>query len=620
MKVGWYYHRLRAMTFTEVAQRLTERWKHRSDATFRESLPGIALGEAAQGILTFPEASAAPAELRETLARDAAALMRGDWKLFGWRAVNVGSPPQWHRDPVQGVEVSRSILSHQLNHRALPDGADARTIWECNRWAEMTRLAMHAWLNADGRAASVALDWLEDWCEANPVGYGINWCSPLEAALRVTNFVWFDTLVADHVAQHSGDDASVLLPRLKALRRRIVPAHVGWISRYLSFGSSANNHLLGELTGLLHVVKRWPNLATVTGSADDLWSRISDLVLDQFAEDGGNREQALHYHLFAWEMAWHGARLTGIKQGAAWERLQKAAEFFVRFSMDGEAWDYGDNDDAQVLPVTSERAQASHEWRAWMKGDRPASCTMLGFWLGDPNLRGEGWEEGTWQLAPESGMACVASRGWKLRLDASPLGYGAMAAHGHADALHLSIWDANGQALIIDPGTGGYFSMPAERAALASWQAHNGPLHLSGFDAPKRAGVFLWTHHHAKPKLSLIDGRSIRAELTHEGCTMTRIVSMRDDDTVIVEDKIDTSGEFSVLWTFAPEVEIEQCSPSECRITHDGQSWTASLQLINGHAAVSTTMASRHFGDTITCPSLRVTSHKKLVTMWRRCG
>jgi hypothetical protein len=41
MKVGWYYHRLKAMTVSELAHRVAERWKHRSDSAFAESLRGI---------------------------------------------------------------------------------------------------------------------------------------------------------------------------------------------------------------------------------------------------------------------------------------------------------------------------------------------------------------------------------------------------------------------------------------------------------------------------------------------------------------------------------------------------------------------------------------------------
>jgi hypothetical protein len=45
MKLGWYIHRLRAMTPTEVAHRVTDRWKHASDASFASSLHDVELGK-----------------------------------------------------------------------------------------------------------------------------------------------------------------------------------------------------------------------------------------------------------------------------------------------------------------------------------------------------------------------------------------------------------------------------------------------------------------------------------------------------------------------------------------------------------------------------------------------
>src|SRR4051812_9929801 len=96
MKVGWYYHRLRAMTVSELAHRVTERWKHRSDASFADALRGVELGDAAEGIIALPPRETASKPLKQSLASGAASLMRGDWKLFGWREVNVGTPPQWH--------------------------------------------------------------------------------------------------------------------------------------------------------------------------------------------------------------------------------------------------------------------------------------------------------------------------------------------------------------------------------------------------------------------------------------------------------------------------------------------------------------------------------------------
>src|SRR4030095_528012 len=62
---------------------------------------------------------------------------------------------------------------------------------------------------------------------------------------------------------------------------------------------------------------------------------------------------------------------------------------------------------------------------------------------------------GEWCYFLDSGIGICESGFWWLRWDLSPLGYQATAAHGHLDALHLSIW-FKGVGIVVDPGTGAY--------------------------------------------------------------------------------------------------------------------------------------------------------------------
>ncbi len=618
MKAAWYFHRLRAMSVPELAHRVTERWKHRSDATFAESLRGLNLGDASPGAVILPDRKKASPELKEALVRDGEQLIQGNWKLFGWREVEVGTPPSWHRDAIGGVELAAGGLAHQLNHRALPAGADARTVWEINRWSEMVRLAMQAWGNDDTDAALVAIEWLEDWCEKNPVGRGINWTSPLEVGLRLMNFVWFDALVEElaGTAALAGESSSRLNSARRDLAARIVPAHAAWVWRYRSFGSSANNHLLGELVGLLHALRRWPALEVVTCPVKEVWQEISRCVLEQFAEDGGNKELALHYHLFAWEMSWHAVRLMGVTDGPVMERLLLAADFFAHLAHDGEQWEYGDNDDAQIIPLTLNREHGVEEWRRWMLGESGA----LSFWLGAfRQSRGScaGVSDGGWWTAPESGMAACERQGWKARLDASPLGYGSMAAHGHCDALHLSLWDG-AEALLIDPGTGGYFGMKEQRARLAAWPAHNGPQPVAGFRTPCRMGAFLWSEHHARPSLSLESAWSAAANLAHEGCAMERRVTLGDRGEVTVKDSAEGCAAFCVHWHLAPECAVSANGAGIWRITRGDRTWRVEFQGESSHCEILEGTCSRRYGQFEAHVTLKVTARTFVVAVWSR--
>ncbi|MBL9144224.1 MAG: heparinase II/III family protein [Verrucomicrobiaceae bacterium] len=611
-KLSWYVHRLWAMSLSELWHRVCERQRHRSDATFAQRAQGITLGQA-EAFPELPDRTKAPLKLRGRLSVDAKELLAGDWLLYGWKRVSTGAPPCWHRDAACGVIIEPDELSHKLDHRHLPDPADVRTIWEINRWSEMTRVMMHAWLNQDYDAARTAQIWLEDWVERNPVGRGINWTSPLEAALRLMNFAWFDALVHACGQEH-------LSSRQRVLAERIVPVHALWVHRYRSFGSSANNHLLGELVGLLHAVKRWPSLEADVGSADSLWKEIATCVMNQFAPDGGNREQALHYHLFAWEMAWHACTLMSAHDAHVTERLRRAAEFFVRMVHPLEPWDYGDSDDAQVLPIVLDRGDAMAEWQSWLAGHDHGDT--IGYWMGDSPLRNVSLDSSTqpegWWLAPDTGMAVCELDDWVLRLDASPTGYGKIAAHGHCDALHLSIWDST-QALVIDPGTFGYYGMGDRRADLAAWSAHNGPQPAQGFVTPRRMGTFLLTQHYAKPETARLGDHRMSARLQHEGHDFTRLVDLRSDGTLCVQDQAAGTAAFKVRWTFAPECQVSGGSDLVYQIKRGTKTWHVELcgdDLIN--VELGETMVSRRYGQLERAVTIEVVAKGELRTEWRR--
>ena len=619
MSLGWYLHRLRAMTPSEVIHRVSERWKHRSDVSFADAVGRLSLGDAVD-VLMLPDPGKAPEVLRKALAQDAAALLRGEWSLFGWREAQVGTPPNWHRDAAAGVCIPSSSLAHRMNHRTLPEGADVRTIWEINRWSELVRLAMHAWVNRDVNAIRVSQDWLKDWCDRNPVAFGINWTSPLEVGLRLINFTWFDTLVQSSLAvlQREDPGISATLDALKQTQRtlagRIVPAHAAWVWRYRSFGSSANNHLLGELVGLLHAVKRWPDLAKSTAAADAIWQEISGCILQQFAADGGNREQALHYHLFAWEMAWHACLLMGKSDGPVLERLHQAAAFFTQVSHDGEQWEHGDNDDAQIIPLCHHRIHAVEEWRAWMLGEPLGR--FIGYWL--PSSPATTGVCADW-IASESGMAVATDGAWKVRLDASPLGFGSMAAHGHGDALHVSLWDGP-HALVIDPGTGGYFGMKEERALLAAWTSHNGPQPAEGFQTPRRMGTFLWSQHHQDPVLKRAATASFQASLAHEAHHFTRMVQLEPQGSVVISDTMAERGSFRVRWFLAPEciAAHDDGNPLRVLITRDQRAWQVEFHGAHLSCTIAEAMASRRYGQFEPCYVLELVASETMTAVWSR--
>jgi hypothetical protein len=218
-----------------------------------------------------------------------------------------------------------------------------------------------------------------------------------------------------------------------------------------------------------------------------------------------------------------------------------------------------------VTPLHADDSDTEGEWYRWFA--EPASSPALHWWLGDPPAPIQPpacVRSGTdWLIFPETGQAAAWSGDWHARWDLSPPGYLRMAAHGHLDALHLSLW-LRDIALIIDPGTGAYYGDKRLRSWLASWGAHNGP-HPVGTDFPRRLGPFLWGDLHEVPTWSAIGEDHLRGEMRWPKATVRReIRRLRDGtrdgwqvDDLVIPDQAEDSAEFQVNWQFAPGTRLE---------------------------------------------------------------
>ncbi|MBI3878213.1 MAG: heparinase II/III family protein [Verrucomicrobia bacterium] len=608
----WYWHRLRAMSAGEVTLRIRKKFRELADATLEHDWAGSPL-ENSGTFPKLPEKSDAPEPLRSALRRDADDILAGRWRAFGHLELKVDDPPHWHCDYLAGKDFTTTASAFRLDHRALPGGADIKLIWELSRWHQLTRLAMAAHVLGDEKAGEKCVLWLEDWVKHNPPFRGWNWTSALEAGLRLINFAWMDALLAPH-AERWGCDAE-----LDRLRHELLPPHAWFTWRHKSFGSSANNHLIGELAGLIVATARWPALAQWAAPLDELQRRWEREVLAQFAEDGGNKEQALNYHLFSWELCWH-ARAALVAAGraitpAVEERLRHAAQFYVDVQVPSDPWDFGDSDNAFAVPLFADEARAIQEWYAWL--ERPKRSEALEFWM-DTVRRDFKLEiqdlnsvECGWRHYKKGGQQVWQSDDFTLRMDVSSLGYLATAAHGQLDALHLALW-RKGVALVVDAGTGCYYADQSLRGWLASARAHNGPVSCRQGEI-KRLGPFLWSKNHDGPFAHTHRSNRSRAEAESEmrekfiddGCTpeqadrlvslmwgnqperwvwdlavgvspdsnprtaVTRLVSIeREQGEISVLDNSELS--FVVRWQFAPGAKLERLAERRFRVTRRG--------------------------------------------------
>ena len=555
-KLGWYWHRLWVMSPSEVLLRLQKKAYQKADQNFSKTFN---LSLEPNHFPRFQDRAKAPNELLDGVAKSAADILAGNWLAFGHLPLKVDDPPQWHRDYLVGKDLRSTKCAFKLDHRAQPDGADIKVIWEPNRWYQLVRLAMAAWLLDHTKARDKCIEWLYDWTKNNPPFTGLNWTSGLEVGVRLVQYTWIDALLSA---------AGVPTKTLHELREQILPPHVWYAWRYRSFGSSANNHLLGELAGLIVALARWPDLAKICVPLAGIAKLFEREVLLQFAADGGNNEQALGYHLFSWEFCWQShyalrSNNVAISTEAA-ARLLEAGEFYCHVKPPEDTWDFGDSDNAWVTPFFANERNAPSEWWRWFN-DSPTSAALR-FWWGDltPKFPRQLDE---WQLFKHSGYAVFRSADWFVRLDLSPLGYLRMAPHGHLDALHASIW-FRGEPVIVDPGTGAYYADKTIRDYFADWSAHNSPhLRTPPQPNPKRFGTFLWGSHHKIPKITRNSALEITGELDLPyGRAIRAITFIPELNSIRITDKFQHAGKTGLVttrWKFAPQFTVRNLTPAE---------------------------------------------------------
>lgn len=490
----------------------------------------------ATGLLAgdFRPADAAPylAAARRTLG--------GRFDIFALAAADLGFPPDWRRDPLTGTRAPDQF-GKRLNYRDESLVGNIKYLWEPARHLELVGLAQAWQLSGDESYLTGCRRYLESWFAATPYPLGPHWVSSLETALRLLNWAAAWQLLGGEASPlFAGADGAAFRQRwLDAIYR-----HAHFTAGHLSRHSSANNHLLGELLGLLVAGCVWPYWPASAGWLATGERELAAEALRQNSPDGINREQAFYYQLSVATLLLLGGlclRRHGRDWPApVWERLHALLEG-LRSLIDvgGNIPMVGDSDDALLLRLDP---AAACPWRNLLGAgalcfDDPelAAKALQGGWPGDMAgwLYGPGAPARLAELAahaqPRPPRTVFAEGGYyllgsrlgqpdeiRLLADAGPLGYLSIAGHGHADALAL-ILSAGGHEYLIDPGTYSYHTEGRWRDYFRGTSAHN-TARVDGLDQSVSGGPFMWLAHAGARCLAWhSDAASDRLLAEHDG-------------------------------------------------------------------------------------------------------
>lgn len=510
-----------------------------------------------------------PAEVGRLIA-EADRILAGEHTYLGYPSANVGPVVDWNVDPLSGYRWPTTAAS-RLDHRVA--SSDPKWIWELNRLQHLPILAQ-AWLvTDDDRYAQRAFDHLDSWLDQNPVGTGMAWRGAFEAGIRAISVA-----VALQGLRTS--------PEMTAQRYRRVVRMLDASARHCWHGrsrfSSANNHLIGELAGLVTVHLFFPELASPARVYQRALDALADEAGRQILADGAGAEQSVSYQVFTAELfSWVvgllrlGNRRPPPELVAALDRSARYLASLVG-SEDPDPR-YGDDDDGFAVRLGAEpkrtvrqhlgivAATTAHD-TAGRHGEMTLTAAWFATALGTPVHQigagvGQG-ESAASAYAPDGGLVVLRPGPHRLTMDVGPLGHGSTAAHGHADALAVTL-SAGGHELVVDPGTGSYYANPQWRVAHRGTAAH-ATVCVDGLDQSEIGGPFYWkrqastTVHSVDLTRGIVDAEHDGYRRLGDPVTHRRwLIAPPGDPTIVVVDLLDGSSvhDVSVSWPLHPELD-----------------------------------------------------------------
>ncbi|RDH78993.1 hypothetical protein DVS77_08480 [Mycolicibacterium moriokaense] len=527
-------------------------------------------------------ATANPSQVHALIA-DADRLLAGERSYFGYPSVNVGPVIDWNHDVLADYHWP-ALPSARIDHRVA--SGDPKWIWELNRLQHLPVLAQ-AWLfTGESAYAETAFDHLDTWIEQNPVGMGIAWRGAFEAAIRA---------ISTSIALQGLRTSPALTPRRYRRIVRMLDASARYCWRDRSRFSSANNHLVGELAGLATVHLLFPELASPAALFELCLQNLAAEAERQILPDGAGAEQAVSYQMFTVELLSIVAVLLRLRRDEVPPQITAAIErssHYLSSLVGVEDPDprYGDDDDGFALrlgvePKRTVRQHLGITAAATGAATRANETTLTAAWFAASLERrlgqratgvGPPMEAGV--HARDGGLVVLRSARRRITMDVGPLGYLSIAAHGHADALSVTL-SCEGQDLIVDPGTASYYGNPQWRSVHRGTRAHP-TVCVDGVDQSEMGGPFYWSRH-AMTRVNSVELDRGVVDAEHHGYRRLDdpvvhrrwLIATPGDATVAVIDLIDGRSDHDIVvsWPLAPGLDA-QPTPGGHAVTRDGDS------------------------------------------------
>jgi len=425
----------------------------------------------------------------QNVIEDAERICRHEFDLLGSGMSSLGSPIDWHVDPVSGYRWPKKLFSELK--KASPSGTDVKLPWELSRMQHLPTLGKAYWLAQDERYAKEIVAQTSHWLDDNPCPYGVNWLCPMDVAIRIMNILWAYLFVKDSPAV-SND-----------FRKRLAVSifqHGQHILFNLEYGlrddgSVVNgNHYLTDVIGLLLLALLCPEFKMAKKWRSMGVRALIEEMDRQVHPDGVDFESSIAYHRLVLELFTASAllcRANGVTLPEKfWDRLERMFEFVLYVTQpDGNIPLVGDADDGRLFILSDYGNWNRRDFRYLL------SVGAVLFKREDMRVHAGGFsEEAFWLLGPsgmdvfdgleennrglrskafrDSGLYLMRAGNKYLLACCGEVGTAGIGNHKHNDLLSFELY-AGDKAFIVDPGAYVYTRDPGWRNLFRSTRYHN---------------------------------------------------------------------------------------------------------------------------------------------------
>ncbi|PFX98196.1 hypothetical protein COL41_04175 [Bacillus mycoides] len=552
---SWYINRFRAMSIKEIPYRINQK---RKDLTYKKMYRQSATIKNIES-LKIHDINSAFLKRLEKLTNDSnfeVGTIQQEYNIFNQK-IDLYSKIEWHNCTIN--QWPKKEYSRKLSFANKDNIGEIRYTWEINRMQFLPLMAVN-YIECEKEEVLNQIKFhFYDWLSENPFLNGVNWSSPMEIAIRAYQWLYVLVILKDHI------DDQFQLDLIKAIINSI-----DYVMSNLSLYSSANNHLI--LEAAISSIIGWVMYPIYKQNwFEEGYAILKRELPIQTFEDGVNKEQAVHYHAFVLDMMLqYNSLLKKINRVPICDELiYKMARYIGVLKCGGSAIEFGDSDDAKILCFQKIEDYynyllffSSVYYGESFSGFNKSYIRQIGFFVDKASLDvHEKVNYGALEIFKSGGYSFINEGAFFMGFDTGTLGFGSIAAHGHADALSI-VLNYNKKEIFVDPGTYIYNVEAKWRDYFRKTSSHN-TLVYNNKDQSTMEGNFLWGKK-ANSKLiaSSIDENFIHLMGEHDGYSplvhKRDIKFLRKHSTIVITDLFQEEGELN--FHLSNDVEIKQIS------------------------------------------------------------